>query len=146
MRKAKVLLTFLRLAILQRIAFYRNVILKMKDNPTFPTPDVTMAVAEASVNRLEAAYLAARDGSHTAIAERRKCEEETDNLFRKLADYVQRISDGDETIILSAGFEVNKEPAPRQKSEFTVDLGNKPGCVELRRQAVPCAGSYVWQY
>lgn len=145
MRKTKVVLDFLRIPVIEKIGFYHNVIEKITSNPTFPTPDVTIADATASVDKLESSYYAARDGSHVAISFMHQCEEETDAVFRKLADYVSRVADGDESKILSSGFHVSKDPAPRQKAEFSVKEGEKPGTVVLRRQAVPGARSYLWQ-
>jgi len=145
MKKLKAVLTFLRLSIIEKIGFYRNVIEKMTNNPTFPTPDVPLTEAKASVDKLETAYYAARDGSHVAIAEMHQYEDEADELFRKQADYVNRIADGEESEILSSGFDVSKEPSPRQKAELTVLFGDKPGTVILRRQAVKGARSYLWQ-
>lgn len=130
---------------IEKIGFFRNVIEKITDNPTYPTPDVPVVDATASVDKLENAYYAARDGSHVAVSFMHQCEDETDALFRKLVDYVSRIADGDESKILSSGFQVSKEPAPRQKAEFTVKEGEKPGTVVLRRQAVQGARSYIWQ-
>ncbi|HPS12370.1 MAG TPA: fibronectin type III domain-containing protein [Prolixibacteraceae bacterium] len=146
MKKIKAVLTFLRLSIIEKIGFYRNVIEKMTDNPNFPSPDVPMTEVTVSVDKLEKAYYAARDGSHVAIAEMHQCEEESDEIFRKLVDYVNRIADGDESMIRSSGFETSKEPKPRKKSEFIVIPGNKPGSFILRRQAVKGARSYLWQY
>jgi hypothetical protein len=135
----------LRSSIIEKIGFYRNVIEKVSNNPTYPTPDVPMADATTSVDKLENAYCAARDGSHVAVSFMHQCEDVADALFRKLTEYVSRIADGDESKILSSGFQVSKEPAPRQKAEFTVKVGEKPGTMILRRQAVPGARSYLWQ-
>ena len=146
MKKVKAVLTFLRFSILKQIGFFRYAIEKLTNNPTFPTPDVPLADATLAVNKLEEAYNASRDGSHEAVALTRQLEKEAQEIFRKLADYVNRIADGDESKILSSGFEVSKEPAPRQKVELTVIEGEKPGVFILRRQAVKGARSYVWQY
>jgi hypothetical protein len=145
MKKIKVLLDFIKFTIIEKINFYRNVNEKMTDNPNFPNPDVPMAEATIAVNKLEAAQLAALGGDRTAIAFMHKCEEEADEVFRKQADYVNRVGNGDEAILLGSGFHISKEPTPRQVPEFSVKLGEKPGSVLLKRHAVPGAKSYIWQ-
>ena len=63
----------------------------------FPTPDVSLADATKAVDALETAYLAAKDGSHTAVALMHDAEDAADNLFRILVAYVDRIADGSES-------------------------------------------------
>lgn len=145
MKKLKILLTFTKLAIIEKINFFRNVLEKMENNPLFPSPDVSYPDAVLAVNKLEEAQLAAIDGSRTAIATMHKVDVETDEVFRKLADYVNRVCDGDEASLLSSGFDISKEPAPRQIHEFSVKPGEKPGTVVMKRQAIPGAKSYLWQ-
>lgn len=145
MKKVKAVLTFLRYSVIKKIGTYRYVIEKLTNNVTFPTPDVPLADATAVTNKLEEAYYASRDGSHEAISLMHQRETEADEVFHKLVDYVNRIADGDESKILSSGFEVSKEPTPRQKAELTITEGEKPGTLVLRRQAVKGARSYVWQ-
>ena len=146
MKRVKVLLRFLRLSVLEKIGFYRNVIEKMTGNASFPNPDVTLESCTAAVNSLEAAYLAALDGSKLAKSVMRDAEEACDELFRKLAGYVNRIADGSETIILSSGFQITKQPNPALRPEFTVEHGALSSVVKLSRKAVDVARSYVWQY
>jgi hypothetical protein len=145
MRRAKLVLNFIRFAILSKIAFYRNVIAKMKGNPLFPNPDVNFTEAEASIDSLETAYQKALDGNAADTAIMHQVEEGTDKLFRKIAAYVERIADDDETIILQAGFNLSKNPSPSQRPILTVEDGDKPGSVWLRRKAVPGSRSYIWQ-
>ncbi len=66
-------------------------------------------------------------------------------LMRLLARYVERIANTDGAIMLSAGFNLVKQPAPAQRPELSVELGNKSGVVLLKRQAVEGAQSYIWQ-
>lgn len=146
MKKLKVLLDFIRYSVLAKIGFCRNVIEKLTDNATFPNPDVTLPEASDLVNRLEAANIAAQDGSHIAISAMHDVEAEVDTAFRKLASYVDRVADGHETTILSSGFHASKQPTPIFKSEFAVEHGSYSGSVKLVRKAVEGAKSYIWQH
>ena len=146
MRKIKVLLNFIRFSVPEKIGFYRNVISRMTGNISFPSPDVSLTDATTLVNGLETAHVAAQDGGHTAVSAMHDKEELSDETFRKLADYVDRIADGDETKILSSGFDITKQPAPVTKSELTVDDGANSGSVKLVAKAVEGAKTYIWQY
>ncbi|WP_291125258.1 hypothetical protein [Flavobacterium sp. UBA6031] len=146
MKKIKVLLDFIKLAVAEKIAFYRNVNTQLTDNATFPTPIVPLTEAKAAVDKMEASYLASKDGSRTAIAKLRVDEEAADEIFRSNATYVDRISDGEESKILSSGFHISKQPDPIQKAILAVEDGTNSGSVKLVARAVPKAGAYIWQY
>ena len=146
MKKERIVLDFVRLPIAQKIEFGRSVITKMKANPKFPTPDLSIEDLEAKTNLLETRSLAAQGGGKEATALMHQTEEEWIDMMRKTAKYVDRIADGDGAIILNAGFNLAKQPAPAVRPEFSVELGEKSGSVVLHRQAVEGAKSYIWQY
>ena len=103
MKKLKVILDFVRYAIAEKIEFYRNIVARLTDNSFFPNPDEPLADVKQAVDKLEAEFLASRDGSHTAIASMRSYEKVVDRLFHNLAAYVDRMANGDEVKILSSG-------------------------------------------
>ena len=146
MKKIKVVLDFIKFSVAEKIAFYRNIIVHLTGNATFPTPDVPLADAKAAVDTLEASFLAARDGSHTAVATLYANETAADDLFRLLAAYVDRIAAGDEPKILSSGFHESKQPTSIQKETLSVNDGAHSGSVKLVARAVDKAGAYIWQY
>lgn len=145
MRKPKLVFSFVRLSIWEKIGYYRNVVTKMKDNPLFPTPDVPIADAETKLDEFETSAQKALDGSAVDIALMYQREEEADAIFRKLAAYVERIAADDEAVILQAGFNLSKDPAPRQQPILSVEDGDNPGSIRLRRKAVQGSRSYIWQ-
>jgi len=67
-KKIKALLDFNKFSIAEKIYFFRNVIAKLTDNPFFPNPDVPLSELKALFDDFEAAMLAAKDGSHTAVS------------------------------------------------------------------------------
>ena len=146
MKKVKVLLDFIKFVIAEKIAFYRSVILNLTGNDSFPSPDITLAEAKAAVDLLENFYIAAKDGSHTAVSAMHDNEAAADTIFRTLAAYVDRIAAGDETEILSSGFHISKQPVPFQKAALNVTDGPNSGSVKLVAKAVDKAGAYQWQY
>jgi archaellum component FlaF (FlaF/FlaG flagellin family) len=146
MKKIKVLLDFIKLPVAEKTAFYRNVIVQLTDNALYANPDVSMIDAKSATDALESSFLAASDGSHTAVSILHANETAVDNLFRLLAAYVERIAAGDESKILNSGFHVSKQPVPLQKATLTVNDGANSGTVKLVAKAVERAGAYIWQY
>lgn len=146
MKKDRIVLDFVRIPVAQKIEFGKGVIAKMKGNPKFTTPDVTIADMETKTELLETRSVAALDGGKEVTALMHQTETEWVDIMRKMAKYVDRIADGDNTIILSSGFNMAKQPSPAVRPEFSVELGEKSGSVVLRRQAVEGAKSYIWQY
>lgn len=146
MKKDKVVLDFRRIPVPNKITFGRFVISRMSSSDLFEKPDVTYEEALSTVNKLEEYYLTSRDGSHTQIALMHKMKEEYDEVFRKLAKYVDRKANGDAAIILSSGFNLVKQPKPREKTELRTEESNVSGIIKLRRPAVNKATAYVWQY
>ena len=146
MRKDFVVLDFVRIPVSEKVEFSRSLSTKMKENPNFPTPDVSLDELESKADQLELRSVAALGGGKEAKVLMRQAEAELDKVLRKTARYVDRIADGDVAIILSAGFKQAKQPAPTVRPDFSVELGEKSGSVVLRRQAVDGAKSYIWQH
>ena len=146
MKKDRIVLDFIKKPVAQKIEFGRNVTGKLKGNANFSAPDVALADLDAKTDLLEARSVASLSGGKESKALMRQTEEEWDDLMRKTANYVNRIADGDDAVILSAGFNLAKQPAPAVRPDFSVELGEKSGSVTIRRQAVDGAKSYIWQY
>ncbi len=138
-------LDFIQFSPIEKVVFYRNVIAKITDNPRFPTPDVSMLDAIAAVDALERAIIAASDGGRTRTSEMHDQEKLTDNVFRILATYVNRIAAGDESTILSSGFHESKQPTYTPKAILTMVDGAHSGSVIFKGKAIPRAGAYHFQ-
>jgi len=146
MKKNTVVLDFLRFSVPNKIVFGRTVLSKMSVIALFEKPDMPYDTGTEIVNKLEKYYMSSRGGDHEQMALMHQAETEFNDFFRKLGYYTDRIADGDEAIILSAGFHLAKQPTPSEKPEFTVEVGDIPGTIWLKRKAVAGASSYVWQY
>ncbi|MBB3187607.1 hypothetical protein [Microbacter margulisiae] len=145
MKKVRALFDFVKFPVPVKIAFYNNVVEKLTGNTKFPEPDVLLAEAKTKVDKLNTTYLASKDGSHTAVSAMHDAEKEVDYDFRILVAYVNRIADGDETAILSAGFHTLKQPSSVQKLPLSVRNGETSGSVVLVAKAVNTARAYIWQ-
>ncbi len=145
MRKPIVVLDFIYNSVSEKVIFYRNVNDKFFGNVLFSKPDVTSVEAIAAVDALETAILAAKDGGHTAISARHDAEKKADEIYRKLANYVDRIAAGDETSILSSGFHVSKQPVIKPKPELVALDSEHSGGVKLVGKAKERGAAYRWQ-
>jgi len=142
----KVLLSFIQIAPPAKASYYRNVVAKVTGNVLLPTPAPSLAEIRAALDKFEADILAARDGGHIPVAVMHDTETATDKMFRILAHYVESVADGDETIILSAGFQATKDLTPRVKLPLTARNGDHSGSVKLDYKADGRAGSYIIQW
>jgi len=146
MKKASVLIDFIKITIAEKIVFLRNVIANLTGHTTFTDPDVTLADGKVKADKLESASLAAKDGSHTAISAMRDAEKEVDTYLRRLAGYVNRVGDGNETLILSSGFHITKQyPSGYDKLPLEAQDGKNSGSVLLKAKAIDKSGAYIWQ-
>ena len=145
MKKVKVLLNFIQYSVAEKLAFYRAIVAKLTNNPAFPSPDVALADVKTALDSFEASIVAARNGGPAATSTMHDNEKAVDTLFRHLAHYVDKIADGDETTLLSSGFQETKQPNTHQKPPLAVTDGNHSGSVKLVSKAVENAKAYIWQ-
>lgn len=146
MKKIKVLLNFISYPVTEKLAFYRNIVAKLSNNPAYPNPDESLTDVKTALDNFEASIVVARDGGPTATSTMHDNEKVVDTLFRHLAHYVDKIADGDETTLLSSGFQETKQPNIHQKASLAVSDGSHSGSVQLVAKAVDKAGAYIWQY
>ncbi len=142
----KVLVSFTLVAPAEKVSYYRNVVAKFTGNALFPTPIIALADLNTAIDKFEAAILTARDGGHLAVSVMHDTELAIDKMFKGLAHYVDLIADGDETIILSAGFQATKDLAPRVKAPITANDGDHSGSVRINYKANERAGAYIIQW
>ncbi len=145
MRILKALIDIVRFAIPEKIVSYRNIISKLTGNPYYVAPYIPLAEATLAINALETAYIAAQDGSHMANSSMHDKELLVDNNFRVLAHYVNQIANGDETKLLSSGFNISKEWTPITKPILSVVDGPHPGSAQASTTSLDGPGVHVWQ-
>ena len=128
-----------------KVEFGRGTCSKMSSLPIFASPDVAYATILAKSEELEGAIIDSMNNGNTEIAILKKIEMEWNDLMRTQALYVDRIANGDITIIIMAGFRVAKQRGPSKRKELEVVEGEIPCSVFLRRMAGRGAKAYVWQ-
>ncbi|MHB9140313.1 MAG: hypothetical protein ACYC25_00370 [Paludibacter sp.] len=146
MKKVNVLIDFIQISIAEKIVFLRTVLANLTGHATFTDPDQPLADGKVKADKLESTSLAAKDGSHTAVSAMRDAEKEVDTYLRKQAGYINRVADGNETLILSSGFHTTKQtPNVYDKLPLEALDGKNSGSVLLKAKAIDKAGAYIWQ-
>ncbi|MFC2093578.1 hypothetical protein ACFLSV_06730 [Bacteroidota bacterium] len=108
-RIPSVSLDFKRLSIPEKTVFGQNVFEQMTANAAiFVTPDVALATLQSKNDTLADTAEAAEGGDHAKVAAMHAAEKDWDTTFSTEADYVDRIANGNETIILQSGFHATK--------------------------------------
>jgi len=147
MRRIKVIINYNHLSVLELIELARNSAIKMAANATvFVTPDVLYAAINTAATLLETKYNAAQGGGKQQTSEMNGARKALEELIRKQALYVERIANGNESIILSSGFETSRQPVYTAQPDFEASNGEHSGEVLLKHKAVQGAKSWVWQY
>jgi len=146
MKKVKVVLDFLRLTVTKLIEFARNTVNKMSESSAFSSPDVDLTIITNAADDLEEKYNESQGGGKQQTADMHQALKTLTDLLRKQAQYVDRVADGNEAVILSSGFSTSKQPSPANHPVFSVTNGEKEGEIILKHKAVDQAKSWVWQY
>ena len=146
MKIFKVLLDFVLFAVTDKITFFRSVISQLTANPTYPSPEPTLAELKVAVDNFELAILAAKEGGPTAKSAMRDAEKTATSLFRNEAYYVDKEAKGDETKILSSGFHPSKQPVASVKPDIVIVNGFHSGDISIKVKAILYAVAYIWQY
>ena len=120
----------------------------MTGNPTFAAPVPTLATITASATSLNEAIEACDSGLHSAFSIRAERYETLMANMRTLGAYIQQVSNGNEGIITSSGFEVvgPKTPIglPPTVTGLAATTNGFPGGAELRwTSLLEKADSYV---
>ena len=90
--------------------------------------------------------MAAKEGGATAVSAMHDAAERADTLYRNLAHYyVERITAGDETTLLSSGYHISKQPVKTPKSELSAFDGEHSDSVRLVAKVLDGAVAYLWQ-
>lgn len=130
--------------------FASGVLDSMTDNPLFPNPSPTLAVFKTILDTYISALVKAEQGTKAATAAKNNARISLEDLLKKESSYVQIASDGDETAILSSGFQVNKKPAPvgelPKPQNVKVEVGSNKGCVTISCNAIKGARAYQYEY
>jgi hypothetical protein len=111
-----------RLTIPDKIQKCRGVVSETTGNINFVTPNPSLATITTAVDSLETAYEAAQDGGKAKKAFMRTQDKAVNAFMKQFGGYVQDVSAGDETIILSSGLEVKRPKTQPQPLSAVVNV------------------------
>ena len=127
-----------------------HIVEKMTDNTNFTTPDPALANVTAAKNAFIASIAKVQNGSKEDTVIKNNCRTTLETLLKNEADYVQRVSNGDEAIILSSGFDVNKKPGTvgqlAKPTTLTLKPGENRGTLWVSCDVVANASFYEFDY
>jgi len=127
-----------------------HVVEQMTGNANFPTPmppleTITTANEEYIVNLGKV-----EGGSRQDTVNKNNSRKLVESLLQQETNYVQQVTQGNEALILSSGFDVNRRPAyigPLPKATgFEVKPGNNKGTMQANCNVVPSASFYEFEY
>jgi len=131
------------------ISFAQSVAAALTGNPSFPSPNPTLATLNADIAALvaaEAAVLSRMKGA--AVTRDEKLAIVKDDLLHA-RNYVQQVADANPTtaqsIIESAGMSI-RAVTLHTKSDLTVEQGAVSGSAHLVAKAAGHRAAYDWQY
>lgn len=134
----------------EKIEFAGQVFKSMDGNPEFPDALPTTATLETDKKNLETAQdeaNVARQVSQQKTLIMEEKESTLDNTLRKLGNYVENKTDGDEAKILSSGFLVRAKASPTSVTPQVLSLnlttGDGEGELDASWNSVSAAKSYV---
>ncbi len=110
MIKKRVKINFVRIPTEMIIELARYIISKMTGNMYFLIPDPPLAELIALVDDLEVKNTLALEGRRQARAEKKDARVLLNEILHRLGLYVSKIANGNETIMISSGFPVSKDP------------------------------------
>ena len=123
---------------------------EMKNNPNFLTPEPPLTGLETTTGEFIMALKNIEDGTKEDTVIKNDRRKILENILKPLAEYVQLTSGGDEAIILSSGFDVNKKPVfvgPLAKAtSLSVKVGDNRGTVVAECDVVPHASFYEFEH
>ena len=126
-----------------------QILTAMTGNSYYPSAEPPLTELETKLTDFESA-LSKMNGSKMATLYKNQAREDLEGNLQNLADYVQKVCLGDETIATSSGFDLQKKrtsvgilPKP---TNVGLKMGPKKGSAILNWSTVPNARFYEYEY
>lgn len=128
------------------VDFLTPVCANVSTKPAFASIAAKATALQTKIEMLRTAYIAVDEGDKRQMANRDKYRREAEAQAREIADAVNLLANGDETIIVAAGFIATSTPSrDREMGETTlvsVEYFPKEGKVRLRCRKADRAADY----
>ena len=127
-----------------------HVLEEMANNPNFPNPTPSLETLKLHADNYLASLIKSQKGSVYDTAVKKVNRKILETTLNELAEYVQLTCKGNEIMILSSGFDVNRKPTLvgqlDKVSRLRILPGYNTGSVTLNCDVVPHARMYVFEY
>lgn len=133
--------------------YAENILLKMTQNAElFPAPTPSLTILEDSLNTYREAYAEATFRDKRAVVLKGQKGDDLQQVIYRLSQYVDIVADGDEAVILAAGFRptlpktnrLGRTPQAEHVRIEVVKIGT--GVVRIRVKPWPPARLYRYDY
>lgn len=122
----------------------------LTDNPNFPSPTPPLTELQKGIDELNIAIVNCKNGTKEDTVIKNNKRSALEALLKKLANYVQDTSNGDEAMILSSGFDVVRKAAPvgplPRVTGIEITAGTSRGSLNLKWDVVENAYTYNVEY
>ena len=142
MKTARVVLGYRGLNPSELITYSSGIYTTLNGNTNFPSAAPFVALLLTVNTALISAVAAAKPGDKTSTSAMHDAENKTKRHLRVLGALVDFEADGDETKVLSSGFDLKTFTPPTPKS-FTIKLGKLSGSVDMEINSYGSA-AYKW--
>jgi len=126
------------------------VLISLTGNPNFPTLSDLLVVLKTKNDNFRSLLAQMEEGNRKVTPEKNQAREDLEKTLRSLAWKIQDISDGDETMIKSSGFDVNRTPSPvgmlDQPINVVVKQGRVSRSLDVSWNPVDHSHSYVVRF
>jgi hypothetical protein len=126
----------------------KRVVEKSKNNQKLPNPPQALTVLEEKLPVYDASVLNAKGRDKEMVAIKKGLKAEIVALLTEVDSYVTLISNGDEAILLSSGFDISGQAGEKVMPDIPklfVELG-PPGEITISVKHVRGARAYMHQY
>ncbi|MFT3844315.1 MAG: hypothetical protein QM725_04630 [Lacibacter sp.] len=126
-----------------------TIISNLTGNTLFPSPVPSVAVLSAAAAAYSEALVTAKTGNRSAIAEKNSRRLQLIDVLRNIGSYVNFVSAGDISAILTSGFSLTKEQSAvviGKPENFRVVNGVNSGDLELMVNRVKGATAYLHEF
>ncbi|MFZ4798600.1 MAG: fibronectin type III domain-containing protein [Bacteroidia bacterium] len=150
MKKSKIITGFTKFTDPELDVVGQRIVTKMTGNPNFATPTPTLKEVDDAKTAYETALTTAANGNTNDTDIKNKKRSVLEDLLHRLGLYVELTANGDEAILFSSGFDLQKEKAavgvlPKPEN-LKVSMGANPGTIKLVVNSIANANSYVFEY
>ena len=122
----------------------------MTDNPNFPNPTSPLNELQKDIDELNIGIVNCKNGTKEDTVIKNNKRTALESLLKKLANYVQDTSNGDEAMILSSGFDIVRKAAPvgplPRVTGIEITAGTSRGSLNLKWNVVENAYTYNIEY